>query len=69
MDAKIDAAYQKLATKLRGKANKAKAAMETKKSEAKRALLQRRSELYAYAAENIEKRLADRGEPQDCNSD
>lgn len=67
--AKIGAAYQKLATKLRGKADKARTAMETKKRQAKRALLQRRFELYADAAQDIEKRLAGRGEPQDCDSD
>ena len=57
---KIDAAYEKLAAKLRGKADKAKAGMETKKSETKRALLKRRFELYADAANEIEMRLADR---------
>lgn len=57
---KINAAYKKLASKLRGKANKAKAGMETKKSETKRALLKRRFELYADAANEIEMRLADR---------
>ncbi|WP_342111310.1 hypothetical protein [Methylobacterium sp. SI9] len=57
---KINAAYEKFASKLRGKADKAKAGMETKKSETKRALLKRRFELYADAANEIEMRLADR---------
>lgn len=66
---KIDEAYEKLASKLRGKADKAKAGMETKKSKTKRALLKRRFELYADAAHEIEMRLADRRGSDDTDSD
>ena len=65
VSAKIDAAYAKLAAKLRGKADKAKAAMDAKKSETKRAVLRRRFELYADAAHDIETRLAERHGSQD----
>ena len=57
---KINEAYDKLASKLRGKADKAKLALETKKGEKKRALLRRRFELYADAANELEMRVADR---------
>lgn len=66
---KINEAYGKLASKLRGKADKAKSAMETKKGEKKRALLRRRFELYADAANELEMRVADRRGPEDGNSD
>lgn len=66
---KINEAYEKLASKLRGKADKAKAGMETKKSETKRAVLRRRFELYADAAHEIEMRLADRRGENDTDSD
>lgn len=55
---KIDAAYEKLAAKLRGKANKAEASMDTKRAGLKRDILRRRFELYADAANNLEMRLA-----------
>ena len=66
---KIDEAFEKLASKLRSKADKAKAGMETKKGEKKRALLRRRFKLYGDAAHEIEMRLADRRESEDPDSD
>lgn len=66
---KINEAYGKLASKLRGKADKAKSALETKKGEKKRALLRRRFELYADAANELEMRAAERRSPEDGNSD
>lgn len=58
--AKISEAYEKLASKLRGKADKAKTAMESKKGEKKRALLRRRFELYADAANELETLVVER---------
>lgn len=66
---KIDEAYAKLASKLRKKADKAKTVMEAKKSETKRALLQRRFEVYADAANEIELRLSDRQGSDRIDSD
>lgn len=66
---KINEAYGKLAAKLRGKADKAKSALEAKKGEKKRALLRRRFELYADAANELEMRVAERRGPEDGNSD
>ncbi|WP_267355265.1 MULTISPECIES: hypothetical protein [unclassified Methylobacterium] len=66
---KINEAFEKFASKLRRKADKANAAMEMKKSETKRALLRRRFELYADAANEIEMRLADRRGSEDPDSD
>jgi hypothetical protein len=66
---KINKAFDKLASKLRGKADKAKSAMETKKGEKKRALLRRRFELYADAANELEMRAAERRSPEDGDSD
>lgn len=67
--AKIDAAYDKLASKLRGKADKAKASMDAKRDDRKRALLRRRFELYADAANDLEMRLADRRRSSAADSD
>lgn len=67
--AKIDAAYDKLASKLRGKADKAKASMDAKRDDRKRALLRRRFELYADAANDLEMRLADRRRSSVADSD
>ncbi|MBP1183664.1 hypothetical protein [Methylobacterium sp. PvR107] len=66
---KIDEAYGKLASKLRGKADKAKSTMETKTSAKKRALLRRRFELYADAANALEMRAAERRGSDDGKSD
>lgn len=62
---KIDAAYEKLAAKLRGKADKAKASMDTKRDGLKRDVLRRRFELYADAANDLEMRLALRSRSPD----
>jgi hypothetical protein len=66
---KINEAYEKLASKLRGKADKAKASMDAKKDDRKRALLRRRFELYADAANDLEMRLADRRRSRIADSD
>lgn len=66
---KIDESFEKLANKLRGKADKAKAKVETAKNGAKRAVMLRRFELYADAAQHLEDRLAHRREPPDAGSD
>lgn len=67
--AKINEAYGKLASKLRGKADRARSALETKKSEKKRVLLRRRFELYADAANELEMRAAERLGAEDSDSD
>jgi hypothetical protein len=67
--AKINGAYEKLASKLRRKADKAKGSMDAKKNDRKRALLRRRFELYADAANNLELRLAKRQQSQAPDSD
>jgi hypothetical protein len=60
VSAKIDGAFQKLAKKMRERADKAKAKMDgTRKSE-KRAVLLRRFELYEDAATHLEERLPQR---------
>lgn len=68
-NAKIDAAYEKLAAKLRGRADEARAAMETTESEPKRAVQRRRFELYADAAHDIEDRLTARRERDRATGD
>lgn len=55
---KINEAYEKLATKLRGKAEKAKASMEAMKEGPKRDLLRHRFDLYESAANDLEMRVA-----------
>jgi hypothetical protein len=60
VSAKIDEAFQKLAKKMRERADKAKSKLDgTRKSE-KRAVLLRRFELYADAATHLEERLPQR---------
>ena len=66
---KIDDAYGKLAAKLRAKADKASAAMETRKDGTKRALLLRRFELYADAAHELEMLAAQPRGSADVNGD
>ncbi|WP_128562589.1 hypothetical protein [Methylobacterium crusticola] len=66
---KIDSAYDKLAQKLRAKADKAKERAGTTKDEAKRAIHRRRFELYGDAAHDIEERLALRRAPSDGSDD
>ncbi len=66
---KIDDAFEKLANKLRGKAEKAKSKVDTTKHAAKRAVLLRRFELYADAANHLEDRLAHQRESPDTSSD
>ncbi|MGH1570393.1 hypothetical protein ACRAWG_06630 [Methylobacterium sp. P31] len=58
--ARIDKSYGKLATKLRRRADKAKAAMIKSKNSIKRAVLQRRFETYANAARDIDQSVMDR---------
>lgn len=58
--ARIDRSYSKLATKLRRRADKAKAAMVKSKNRIKRAVLQRRFEIYATAAREIDQSVMDR---------
>ena len=67
--AKIDAAYVRLAHKLRAKADKAKDALDAAKKDTKRAILRRRFELYGDAAHVIEDQLAERRKTQDETSD
>jgi hypothetical protein len=66
---KIDALFDKLANKLRAKAEKAKAKVDTTKSAAKRAVLLRRFELYADAASHLEDRMIHRRGSPDAGSD
>lgn len=62
VSAKIDEVFGKLAKKMRERADKAKSKMnETRKPE-KRAVLLRRFEIYADAANYLEERLPGRGE-------
>lgn len=63
VNAKIDEAFEKLAKKMRGHAEKAKAKIDGTKKPEKRAVLLRRFELYADAATHLEERLAHRSEP------
>jgi hypothetical protein len=62
VNAKIDEAFEKLAKKMRGHADKAKAKIDGTKKPEKRAVLLRRFELYADAATHLEERLAHRDE-------
>lgn len=57
---KIEEARAKLVSKLRAKAEKAKAALEAKKDGPKRDVLRQRFELYADAADDLEERPAHR---------
>lgn len=58
--ARIDKAYGRLANKLRRRADKAKAGMVKSKNRIKRAVLQRRFEIYATAAREIDQSVMDR---------
>lgn len=58
--ARIDKSYEKLALKLRRRADKARAAMVKCKNRIKRAVLQRRFEIYANAARDIDQSVMDR---------
>lgn len=62
---KIDEAFEKLAKKLRAKADHAKAKVESTNHKAKRAIQLRRFELYADAASHLEERLSHRSEISD----
>lgn len=55
--AKIDQAFGKLAKKMRERADKAKAKMDGTRKPEKRAVLLRRFELYADAANHLEERV------------
>jgi len=57
---KIDAAFGKLARKMRERADKAKSKMDDTRKPEKRAVLLRRFELYADAAHHLEARLPQR---------
>lgn len=59
---KIDEAFGKLAKKMRERADKAKGKMGEARKPEKRAVLQRRFELYADAATHLEERLPQRGD-------
>jgi hypothetical protein len=56
--AKIDEDFKKLAKKMRERADKAKAKINGAKKPEKRAVLLRRFELYADAANHLEQRLS-----------
>ncbi|MEE7451199.1 hypothetical protein MRF4_27370 [Methylobacterium radiotolerans] len=60
--ARIDAAFGKLARKLRARADRARAKLDAAGKADRRAMLLRRYELYADAAAYLEERLVDRGE-------
>lgn len=60
INAKIDKAFEKLAKKMRGHADKAKGKIDGDTKPDKRAKLLRRFELYADAANHLEDRLAHR---------
>ncbi|WP_071000777.1 hypothetical protein [Methylobacterium sp. C1] len=62
VNAEIDAAFGKLAEKMRGRAVKAKAKLAGAMQADRRAMLVRRFELYADAATYLEERLVRRGE-------
>ncbi|GJE45689.1 hypothetical protein [Methylobacterium soli] len=55
--AKIVAAYEKLAGKLREKSHRAEDRLKSAKSENKRAMYRRRFELYGDAAQDLDERL------------
>lgn len=67
VNAKIDEAFEKLAKKMRGHADKAKSKIDGTKKPEKRAVLLRRFELYAEAAAHLEKRLSHRGGVPDAD--
>lgn len=58
--ARIDAAFENLAGKLRARADRARAKLDAATKAEKRAVLLRRYELYADAAAYLEERLVDR---------
>jgi hypothetical protein len=58
--ARIDRSYSKLATKLRRRADKARAAVVRSEDRIERAVLQRRFEIYANAARDIDRSVMDR---------
>lgn len=60
VSAKIDEAFQKLAKKMRERADKAKGKMDGTRKPEKRAVLLRRFELYSDAATHLEERLPQR---------
>ena len=60
VSAKIDAAFTKLAKKMRERADKPKAKIDGTKKPEKRAVLLRRFELYANAATHLEAQFKDR---------
>lgn len=62
VSAKIDEAFLKLAKKMRERADKAKAKVDSARKPEKRAVLLRRFELYADAATHLEERLPRRDE-------
>ncbi len=62
ISAKIDAAFEKLAKKMRARADKAHGKLDAATPAEKRAVLLRRYELYADAAAYLEERLVQRGE-------
>lgn len=66
---KIDDVFQKLAKKLRAKADHAKGKIDTTQNKTKRAIQLRRFELYADAANHLEDRLAHRSDVPDNGSD
>ncbi|WP_407530907.1 hypothetical protein [Methylobacterium oryzisoli] len=67
--AKIDASFEKLANKLRSKADRAKEHAASAKGAAKRKLHGRRFELYADAATELEERLSQRRDARDDKGD
>ena len=62
VSAKIDLAFGKLAKKMRERGDKAKGKMDGTRKPEKRAVLLRRFELYADAANHLEERLPQRGD-------
>lgn len=62
VNAKIDAAFDKLARKMRARADRAKGKLDGVTKADKRAVLLRRFELYADAATYLEERLLHREE-------
>ena len=62
INAKIEAAFEKLAKKMRDLADRAKGKLDGVTKADKRAVLLRRFELYADAATYLEERLLHRGE-------
>ncbi|KNY19558.1 hypothetical protein [Methylobacterium sp. ARG-1] len=62
---KIDEAFEKLAKKMRGQADKAKIKIDGTNKPEKRAKFLRRYELYVDAATHLEERLSHRSEESD----